>query len=126
MSDLARWGLALLATPLFAGCCTTMADQTEGYAQGWRRARVEALVAAQAPVRSAYLDCRPTARPTDHPIDTAGGPYVLASYSFGGNPNLRHTMVVPIPADMRVALGQPIRINITHCETALPAGPATY
>lgn len=121
MSDLARWGLALLASPLISGCCTAMADQTEGYAQGWRRARVEAIVDAQAPVRSAYRDCRPSGR-----TDTTSGPYVLASYAFGGNPNLRHTMVVPAPLDMHVAVGKRIRINITHCETALPAEPTAH
>lgn len=121
MSDLARWGLALLASPLISGCCTAMADQTEGYAQGWRRARVEAIVDAQAPVRSAYRDCRPAGR-----TDTTSGPYVLASYAFGGNPNLRHTMVVPAAPDTRLMVGQRIRINITHCETALPAEPAAH
>lgn len=122
MSELARWGLALLATPLFAGCCTAMTDQTEGYAQGWRRARVEAIVDAQAPVRSASRDCRPAVAP----IDAAGGAYVLASYSFGGNPNLRHTMVVRMPPDQQPKPGQHIRINIVRCETALPAAPAAY
>lgn len=118
MSDLARWGLAVLAAPLFSGCCTAMTDQTEGYAQGWRRARVEAIVDAQATVRSAYRDCRPPGR-----TDTTSGPYVLASYAFGGNPNLRHTMIVPAAPDMRPEVGQRIRINITHCEAALPAEP---
>lgn len=121
MSDLARWGLALLATPLFAGCCTAMTDQTEGYAQGWRRARVEAIVDAQAPVRSAYRDCRPT-----DAARAGAGPYVLASYSFGGNPNLRHTMVVRMPPDQPPTPGQSIRINIVRCETAQPATLATY
>ncbi len=116
MSDLSRWVLALISTPLLAGCCTAMTDQTDGYAQGWRRARIEAIVDGQAPVRSAYRDCRQA-----DPANTAAGPYVLASYSFGGNPNLRHAMVVPAPADMRLIVGQPVRINITHCESALPA-----
>lgn len=120
MSDLARWGSALLATSLFAGCCTAMTDP-EGYAQAWRHARVEAIVDVQAPVRSAYRDCRPSER-----ADTASGPYVLASYSFGGNPNLRHTMVVHMPPDQHPTPGQRIRINIVRCATALPAAPATY
>lgn len=121
MSDLVRWGLALLASPLMSGCCTAMTDQTDGYAQGWRRARVEAIVDAQAPVRSAYRDCRPSG----HTAATSG-PYVLASYAFGGNPNLRHTMVVPTTPDMHVAVGQRIRINIRHCEAALPAAPTAH
>jgi len=118
MSDLPRWGLALLASPLISGCCTLMTDQTEGYAQGWRRARVEAIVDAQATVRSTYRDCRPSGR-----TDTTSGPYVLASYAFGGNPNLRHTMIVPAAPGMHPEVGQHIRINITHCDTALPPEP---
>ncbi|KGM41372.1 hypothetical protein JY96_18410 [Aquabacterium sp. NJ1] len=121
MSDLSRWILALISTPVLAGCCTAMTDQSEGYAQGWRPARVEAVVDAQATVRFAYRDCRQA-----DPASDASGPYVLASYSFGGNPNLRHTMVVRMPAGQAPEPGQHIQINIVRCEMARPAAPATY
>lgn len=126
MNDLSRWILALISTPVLAGCCTAMTDQSEGYAQGWRRARIDAVVDAQAPVRFAYRDCRQadSARAGDA-ATAANGPYVLASYSFGGNPNLRHTMVVRMPTGQQPEPGQLIRINIVRCETARPATPAT-
>ncbi|MBI2734585.1 MAG: hypothetical protein HYX44_15160 [Aquabacterium sp.] len=122
MNDVTRWVLAMIASPLLAACSTARPDQTDDYAQGWRRARVEAIVAAQAPVRSAYRDCRPATGS----VDTAGGPYVLASYSFGGSPNLRHTMVVRLPPDQQPVPGQPILINIERCKSTLPAASLPY
>lgn len=116
MNDVTRWILALMASPILAGCSTARTDQPDDYAQGWRRARVEAIVDASTPVRSAYRDCRQGG-------EAGANPYVLASYAFGGNPNLRHTMAVRMASGQQPALGQAIRVNIERCETALPAAP---
>lgn len=119
MSDRARRRFPMLVgalTCLVASACgSAMATPADAYAQGWRRARVKAIVMAQAPVRGVYRDCRTTI------LGPAGQTtYVLASYAFGGNPNLRHSMVVAVPADHAFAVGDDIRINITRCETAMP------
>lgn len=120
MSKLLRQGLTVLATLLLTGCGTALAEHSEAYAQGWRRARVEAVVDAQAAApRSTYRDCRQA----DHAHAT-GGIFVLASYAFGGSPNLRHTMIVRMPTDRHPTPGQFIRINVARCEPAAPATPA--
>ncbi|TAK94609.1 MAG: hypothetical protein EPO09_09345 [Aquabacterium sp.] len=108
------------ASLLSAGCGATTAEHP-AYKDGWRHARVEALVASPTPVHHVYKDCRSSQN--EH---TLAQHYVVASYAFGGSPTLRHTMVVPLSAGMSTAVGQLIHINIEHCAQALPADPTDH
>lgn len=121
MSKLTRWRATLMCATLLCAGCGAMAAEHPAYKDGWRHARVEALVASPTPVHHAYKDCRPSQN--EH---TPGQHYAVASYAFGGSPTLRHTMVVPLSANLSTAVGQLIHINIEHCAQALPADPAEH
>ena len=84
------------------------------YSQGWRRALVVAIGTDQLVVRSSKEDCR-TARGAEAGFTR----FAMASYSFGGNPNLREQRIVAIPNDVDVKVGDWVAISITDCRLAL-------
>lgn len=86
------------------------------FADGWRQARVEALLQGHATVGGhIHKDCRTGG---GHGEASANASHVLASYSFGGNPNLRRHIVVPLADGSGLQAGDVIRVNVRSC---LPA-----
>lgn len=121
MNKLTHWRAVMMTTSLLSAACAAMASEHPAYKDGWRHARVVALVDAPTPVHHAYKDCRPSG--TAH---APGQHYAVASYAFGGSPTLRHTIVVPLPEGLSASVGQLIHINVEHCAPALPAETADH
>ncbi len=110
--------------------CAPMAPGLDGHADGWRRARVEAVLdaAPSAPVTDQdgralkarlQRDCR-----TSFPVQSAGMRWAWVSYAYGGNPQLRHHVVAPIPEGMTPQPGQQLAVQVRRCAPlrALPTG----
>jgi hypothetical protein len=79
--------------------------------EGWRQAKVISLIDSAEPTVSTHIhhDCRNRASTAE------GFPYVLASYSFGGNPNLRRQIVVPVQAASTIKVGDAVHAHISDC-----------
>ncbi len=98
--------------------CAAVTPELDGYADGWRRARVEAVLAAAAapdPVTSVHkarlhLDCR-----ANSTASGVGVRYARVSYAYGGNPQLRRHVVAPIPEGMVLQPGQALAVQVRHC-----------
>lgn len=105
--------LMIAITTLATGCATT-ADLTDTYAQGWRRAQIIAVDKDELAVHSDKQDCR-TALATN----AVGTKFVLASYSYGGSPNLRAKRIVSLPNDVGVSVGDWVFVNVSDCKLAL-------
>jgi len=103
--------LAWLATVLLLNGCSAVKQQANDYANGWRMAQVVATSDAQRPYQPTHGDCRKTEAGTSDSRHR----YVLVSYAFSTNPNLRNTRVISIPADQTVSIGESLRINIEQC-----------
>jgi hypothetical protein len=110
---------ALAAIALGSHLMAPWAQATEAaskaFTDGWRQAKVVSLLegGAQAPGHI-HQDCRSTK--SSEP--TTSSRHVLASYSFGGNPNQRRHIVVPLADAHSVKTGDVIRVNVREC---LPA-----
>ncbi len=104
--------IGLLLTWL--GGCAGMNDGSDGFAQGWRRAKVVELHAAAQALDRSHLECQAKA-PTDAPTQAQ----LIASYSVAGNPNLRNLRVVTMPAGERLAVGDAVLINVRDCQVSL-------
>ena len=111
MSNVYQSKLTWLALTLLISGCSNLKQQTSDYANGWRLAQIVATSDAQHPYQPTHGDCRKT----DAESSASGQRYVLVSYAFSTNPNLRNTRVVAIPAGETVAVGQTIQINIGQC-----------
>lgn len=104
--------IGLLLTLL--GGCAGMNDGSDGFAQGWRRAKVVQLNPATQALDRTHLECQAKA-PTDAPTQAQ----LIASYSVAGNPNLRNLRVVTMPAGERMAVGDSVLINVRDCKVSL-------
>lgn len=85
---------------------------------GWRQAKVVSLIDSSEPAASTHIhrDCRNQASAA---ASTPEGPrHVLASYSFGGNPNLRRQIVVPVSAASTLKVGDMIHAHISDCQAS--------
>lgn len=111
MNNVHQSKLVWLATMLLLSGCSAFKQQANDYANGWRMAQVVATSDTQHPYQPTHGDCRKTETGTSD----SGHRYVLVSYAFSTNPNLRNTRVVQIPADQTVSIGQSLRINIEQC-----------
>jgi hypothetical protein len=104
-----------LGSHLMAPWAQASEAASQAFSDGWRPAKVVSLLegGAQAPGHI-HKDCRRT-KSSD---STASSRHVLASYSFGGNPNQRRHIVVPLADAHSVQAGDAIRVNVREC---LPA-----
>lgn len=100
-----------LAVMLLSGC-GTLKQQVSAYEQGWRFAKIVSTSEAQKPYKPTHGDCRQAAIGKADPAQK----YVLVSYSFTTNPNLRNTRVIAIPPDQLVSIDQKLRVNIKNCD----------
>jgi hypothetical protein len=104
----------MIAITILATGCATKADLTDTYAQGWRRAKIIAVDKDQLAVQSEKQDCR-----TAFAANAVDTKFVLASYSYGGSPNLRAKRIVALPNDAAVNVGDWVFVNITDCKLPL-------
>lgn len=100
-------------TTLATGCAST-ADLTDTFAQGWRRAKIITVDKDQLAVHSEKQDCR-----TAFVANTVDTKFVLASYSYGGSPNLRTKRIVSVSNEVAVNAGDWVFVNITDCKQPL-------
>jgi len=91
--------LSAILVMLVSACATN-----PEYDAGWRTGRVEANIAVTDAAPSfTRLDCR----------SQLSDQYMVVSYSFGHNPNLRSAVVVPATGAKR---GDAVRVNIKTCQ----------
>jgi len=110
-----------LVGALAMSACAAVTPEVDGYADGWRRARVEALAddteasgPAWAPLhrRALHMDCRSQTVSSQTPAPR----HALVSYAYGGSPNLRRYIVAPLPADLSPQPGQQVAVQVRRCE----------
>ncbi|MEY2839308.1 MAG: hypothetical protein RJB60_1607 [Pseudomonadota bacterium] len=84
--------------------------------EGWRQAKVISLIDNAEPAASTHIhrDCRNQA--SAEASTAEGVRHVLASYSFGGNPNLRRHIVVPVQAANTIKVGDAVHAHISDCQ----------
>lgn len=104
----------MIAITTLATGCASKADLTDTFAQGWRRAKIIAVDKDQLAVNSERQDCR-----TAFVANAVDSKFVLASYSYGGSPNLRTKRIVSLPNDVAVNVGDWVFVNITDCKQPL-------
>jgi len=109
-----RITLVVVFAAVTTACATGPQISTDAYSQGWRRAQVVAIEKDQLAVRSSKEDCR-----TAFGADAGFTRFAVASYSYGGNPNLREKRIVAIPNDVDVNVGDWVAVSITDCRMAL-------
>lgn len=88
----------------------------DAWRDGWRSAKVLALLEPAQAAPHAFKDCRVLDDPTQPRL-----PYVLVSYAWGHHPGLRHQMVATWSGSRAVRVGDAVRVNIRDCSQ--PARP---
>lgn len=106
--------LVVVVAAVTTACTTGPQISADAYSQGWRRAQVVATEKDQLAVHSSKEDCR-----TAPGAEAGFTRFAVASYSYGGNPNLRQKRIVAIPNDVDVRVGDWVEISITDCRKAL-------
>ncbi|MDE2403023.1 MAG: hypothetical protein V4532_10230 [Pseudomonadota bacterium] len=106
--------LVVIVAAVTTACATGPQVSSDAYSQGWRRAQVMSIGKDQLAVRSSKEDCR-----TALGADASFMRFAVASYSYGGNPNLREKRIVAIPNDVDVNVGDWVAVSITDCRMAL-------
>lgn len=110
--DLSLNRLKGLIAACLSVCLATAAQASPSdFEQGWRQAKVVSLLdsADRAPAH-VHMDCRQA-------LGAKGSSrYVAVSHSFGGNPNLRRTLIVPVADEATVKLGDALRVNVNDCQ----------
>jgi hypothetical protein len=106
--------LVVVFAALTTACTTGPQVSSNAYSQGWRRAQVVAIEKDQLAVRSSKEDCRMALG-----AEAGKTRFAVASYSYGGNPNLRAKRIVAIPNDVDVEVGDWVEVSITDCRLAL-------
>ena len=81
--------LVVVFAALTTACTTGPQVSSNAYSQGWRRAQVVAIEKDQLAVRSSKEDCRMALG-----AEAGKTRFAMASYSYGGNPNLRAKRIV--------------------------------
>jgi hypothetical protein len=91
---------------------------TQTFNEGWRHAKVVSLIDSTELDASTHIhrDCRKQASAAASTPE--GVRHVLASYSFGGNPNLRRQIVVPVSAAHPLKVGDAVHAHISDCEAS--------
>ena len=102
-------GISLLTT-----ACSTLDYEPYGYREGWRRSQIMEIGQAKTMMQRVAKDCR-----TELGADAPYARYAVASYSYGGNPNLRAKRVVAVPNAMNLNVGDWVYVNITDCQQPL-------
>lgn len=103
----------LIAACLSVCLATSAQASPSDFEQGWRQAKVVSLLesADHAPAH-VHMDCRQALGAQ------ASGRYVAVSHSFGGNPNLRRTLIVPVTDEATVKVGDALRVNVNDCQAS--------
>lgn len=110
-----KMNMALLIGSLtLLTACASTGDRDYGYKDGWRRAEVLDLGDAQSASLASSQDCR-----VELGDKATSKRFALVSYSYGGNPKLRHRRTVMVPDDLQVEKGERLYVNIKNC--ALPS-----
>ena len=100
-----------LAVSAHSATASTPQGASSDFEQGWRQARVVSLLDGSADMPThVHKDCR------GNLANSGPGRYVAVSHSFGGSPKLRRTLIVPVPAQATVKVGDPVRVNVTDCQ----------
>ena len=101
---------AALSAALLTGCAQFIADGEQAR-QGWREARVVQIGTGASIERSATLDCRKEVAPEV----AATGRYAAYQYRSAGG---RFYVIAPLPDTLTFKVGDPVRVNTTHCSSA--------
>jgi hypothetical protein len=102
-----------MALSALACACSTVDDPPLGFHDGWRRAQVVGVGDGKATLPLVSKDCR--ANLERH---TSAMRYAVASYSYGGNPNLRRKQIVLVQDDIDLVVGDWLYVNIVDCKLA--------
>jgi hypothetical protein len=91
---------------------------TQTFNEGWRQAEVVSLIDSAEPAASTHIhqDCRNQASAAQAASAADGVRHVLASYAFGGNPNLRRQIVVAVSAANTLKVGDTVHAHISDCQ----------
>jgi hypothetical protein len=116
-------GAAALLAVTGLSACAAVTPEFEGYADGWRRARLEAVLdapkGAATPASAlphqalVHMDCR-LAPGAQVPQER----HALVSYAYGANPKLRRYVVAPLPVlgeGVQLQPGQAFAVQVRHC-----------
>jgi hypothetical protein len=114
-------GLVAMGGALALSACAAVTPEVDGYAEGWRRARVEALAnGAEAPGATPGALRGPVLHMDCHAQTVAGHTptprHALVSYAYGGNPNLRRYILAPLPTDLSPQPGEQVAVQVRQCE----------
>jgi hypothetical protein len=112
--DLSLSPLKGLITVSLSVCLATAAlASPSDFELGWRPAKVVSLLDGTAPEPAhVHMDCRQALGAK------ASGRYVAVSHSFGGNPHLRRTLIVPVADEAPVKVGDALRVNVNDCQAS--------
>lgn len=104
-----------LMAAILAVCMASAAQaRPSDFEQGWRPAKVVSLLDGAGPAPAhVHMDCRQALGAK------ASGRYVAVSHSFGGNPNLRRTLIVPVADEAPVKVGDALRVNVNDCQASV-------
>jgi len=94
--------------------CANKLDVTDTYAQGWRRAKIIEVGKDKLVVSSEKQDCR-----ASFGTDAGYSRFAIASYSYGGSPNLRSKRIVAVPNEVEVSVGDWVFVNVRECKYPL-------
>lgn len=106
--------LLVSASALLTACATNDDTLYPGHREGWRRAQVLEVGDEQLVAHAQKYEC--------HAEMGAIGKstrFAVASYSYGGNPNLRAKRIAAIPDQVDVKVGDQVFVNVVDCKPAL-------
>jgi len=104
----------IAAIAALATACASQQDPSDTYAQGWRGAQILAIGNEQLSIPIKAQDCRSAL-----PVSTGYTRFAVASYSYGGSPNLKSKRIVAIPNEANVSVGDRVFVNVRNCKLAL-------
>jgi hypothetical protein len=103
----------LIAASLSVCLATAAQANPSDFEQGWRQAKVVSLLEGADPAPAhVHMDCRQASGAK------GSTRYVAVSHSFGGNPNLRRTLIVPVAGEATVKVGDALRVNVNDCQAS--------
>lgn len=108
--------LLVSASAYLTACATNDEALYPGYREGWRRAQVLEVGDETLVARSKKYECHAESSQQDK-----SKRFAVASYSFGGDPNLRAKRIVAIPDQVNLSVGNQVFVNVVDCHLSAKA-----
>ncbi len=106
--------LTTVSISVLVSSCAAFNQDSEGYSQGWRSAKVLEIGGEKSVLRFAHKDCR-----SEMGSNAAYRRYAVTSYSYGGSPNLKTKRIVAVPDNLLLEIGDKAYVNIVDCKIPL-------